>query len=100
MSNGYFEFLNDPQTGERPDYLSLIEDDRARRKVANFFESSVTELIPHEKLMNLVEAINEDIYEGVCHKPGYFCGLVCHPLRFPRGCVLDFYKRRGQGKGA
>lgn len=65
MSNEYFGFLNDSNSSDRPDYLSLIEDSKVRRKVSNFFESSVVELVPHEKLMTLIEAINEDVYDGV-----------------------------------
>lgn len=62
MSKDVLNFLSDNNNNEDSvNYLSLVKNKKISKLLKNFFEKSVVSLISKEKLLELIEAINDDL---------------------------------------
>ena len=62
MSKEVFNFLSDEcSKQDNFNYLSLIKNKKIIKLVKNFFEKSVVSFIPREKVLELIDAINDDL---------------------------------------
>lgn len=64
MKFKFFDFKKDNERHD-VDYLEMIEDENIRKLVSNFFEPSVLECVSPKMARALVEAINEDVRNGI-----------------------------------
>lgn len=64
MKFKFFDFKKESARHNK-DYLEMIEDVNIRKLVSNFFEPSVLECISPKMASSLVDAINEDVRNGV-----------------------------------